>query len=488
MKHTDHRGKLPLHIACATSNPLSGDIAVMLCRHFPDATKLEDGEPSIPIEYAIHNPSPTAGAVVAAVLREFPDGVLRVTRRRGAAEQASVIHQCASAGFVNRDAAALRILESLVKFNEQAARVADRRGRVPLHIAAENPAPTGLEVVRLLTRVHPDAAAAQDAAGDTPLHVAAAHSNPACVAHLVALERGATALHLRNAAQEYPTEVTKDQATVRMLTGRPLREGRAHSALLLAASAAFLALNAVVIKDYFDAARVAGGLPPLTPGQALEYFSWCPACGLDPHRFLGFLCCSFYAVWAAVVLFLAVLRGCAAQCLPPGAPVARAYPDLAALVSRRPWLLMAKNLERFLVRPSHPHMRTCAPPPHTHNRTPPHPPPHTHVRGRCSSRCAWCTWWRAWSTRPPTGSPPSPPPTPAQAAPAPSRWSGSSPSCWASSSPPTPPSSSTCPATRPPASGAAAPAGPAAARASPSPPSKTRPSPPSAPRRWPAGL
>ncbi len=188
VKHRDFLQRLPLHIACATPNAFSGELAQLLCKHFPGATKLEDGVPAIPIEYAVDNPSPTAAAVVAAVLKEFPEGVLRVARHgTGSAvgDQASVIHKCASAAFINRDPGAQNILKSLVEFNRDAARVLDRQGRTPLHLAVENLTPAGLAAIRLLTAACPDTAASQDVDGNTPLHVAAAHCNLACIEHLV---------------------------------------------------------------------------------------------------------------------------------------------------------------------------------------------------------------------------------------------------------------------------------------------------------------
>jgi hypothetical protein len=191
VKHRDFLKRLPLHIACATPNKFSGELAKLLCRHFPGAAKLEDGVPAIPIEYAVDNPSPTAGDVVAAVLKEFPEGVVRVARHGDGAAgglagaQATVIHKCASAAFINRDPGAQNILQWLVRYNRDAAGVPDRHGRTPLHLAVENVTPAGLAVVRMLTEACPGAVNVQDRDGNTPLHVAAAHCNLACIDLLV---------------------------------------------------------------------------------------------------------------------------------------------------------------------------------------------------------------------------------------------------------------------------------------------------------------
>jgi hypothetical protein len=191
VKHYDFFRRYPLHIACATPNPFSGELAQLLCKHFPEATKLEDGVARIPIEYAVDNPSPTAGDVVAAVLKENPEGVVRDARHDDgitgglAGAQATVIHKCASAAFINRDPGARNILQHLVDHNRDAAGVPDRYGRTPLHLAVENLTPAGLAAVRLLTNACPNTVNVQDCHGNTPLHDAAALCNVACIKHLV---------------------------------------------------------------------------------------------------------------------------------------------------------------------------------------------------------------------------------------------------------------------------------------------------------------
>jgi ankyrin repeat protein len=148
--------ELPVHVAAAAG--VSGpELEALLLAH-PGATGAEDSQGLLPLHHAAaHGHAPTTQLLVVA----HAPGVHH--RAVGGLLPLHLACQCS--------ADALEVVTLLLEAGPEAATSPDRRGRLPLHVAASCGAATA--VVRALLAANRRASTALDAAGQTPAHCAA---------------------------------------------------------------------------------------------------------------------------------------------------------------------------------------------------------------------------------------------------------------------------------------------------------------------------
>ncbi len=152
--------ELPVHVAAAAG--VSGEELAALLAANPQACGTEDAHGLLPLHHACAH-GRAASACVAALLAAHPPGVR--TRAVGGLLPLHLACEC-------RSEHAVALVALLLEAAPETAGSPDRRGRLPLHVAAGSGVSTG--VARALLAADRKAATAIDAAGATPAHYAAA--------------------------------------------------------------------------------------------------------------------------------------------------------------------------------------------------------------------------------------------------------------------------------------------------------------------------
>lgn len=155
----DSGNRLPLHVACRTG--ATGKVVASLLRANPDATKHLDHHDRLPIHLACCHRDSNSVEVLELLVQSNPEGL----------QEREEVH-----GFLPLHVACFKgernvrqdVVETLLQFFPMGARIPDKNGNLPLHLACKANAPRG--VIFALLNTYSDGACKKDSMGRLPLH------------------------------------------------------------------------------------------------------------------------------------------------------------------------------------------------------------------------------------------------------------------------------------------------------------------------------
>jgi ankyrin repeat protein len=158
----DRNGRLPLHTAAVSNQPL--EVVQFIAAQLPMAVAHKDRHGSLPLHLAAQ--TARSVAVVEFLVGLRPESV-------GDRDHSGSLPLHEAAGF----ASSLEMVRFLVERRPESVNEKDRSGSLPLHraVARWN---SSLDVVRFLVEQRPPSVEPVDGAGMRPIHVAAIHGAP----------------------------------------------------------------------------------------------------------------------------------------------------------------------------------------------------------------------------------------------------------------------------------------------------------------------
>jgi len=148
-----------LHLACATKKPVC-ELVVLLTAAGAEAAELQDSHGLTPLHLACSAKRPDL-EIVEDLTEVCPEAVCLQDQKNGA----TPLHMA-----LENKTCDIDIVKDLVGSNTKVLKVADTKGRLPLHLAVQ--ANISAKVIKAMVKKYPKSLSVQDVDGETPYQIA----------------------------------------------------------------------------------------------------------------------------------------------------------------------------------------------------------------------------------------------------------------------------------------------------------------------------